>query len=323
MDGVTESILQTQMKRPDEMEQGQQESSERKCPYCGGTAPFFISSNDFNRQTTDRSFSYYQCGLCRLIFMSPIPDPEDIRSFYAGGYQAIPGTLAELRSIAVKETYRLKPILKYKSGGKLLEIGSWMGIFSINAKDVGFDVTAIDIDQNCIDFLNNTVGIKAIRSSNPATTLSRMDEKFDVIALWHSLEHLPDPWLVIQTAAKRLNPGGLLLVAIPNIDSQEFSVLKERWRHLDTPRHLYFYPIGSLVTLCSASNLTRLELTTLDELSDVLSRDTWHHWATTKLDIKYVRGALGLARYYFERSKLRDKEHPGCGLTALFQLTTS
>lgn len=252
--------------------------------------------------------------------MSPLPPQEDMRSFYAGGYQKIPDTLAGLRSIAAREAYRMDPILKYKQGGKLLEIGPWMGIFGINAKDAGFDVTAIDIDQTCIDFLNRTVGIKAIQSSNPAETLRNIDEKFDVIALWHSLEHLPSPWLVVKYAAEKLNPGGLLLIAIPNIESHEFSIMKERWRHLDTPRHLYFYPIASLVALCEANGLTKLELTTMDELSDALSRDTWHHWATTKLNLKYLRGALGLGRYYLERGKLRNKENPGCGLTAVFQL---
>jgi 2-polyprenyl-3-methyl-5-hydroxy-6-metoxy-1,4-benzoquinol methylase len=262
-------------------------------------------------------FDYYQCTKCRLVFMSPIPAPDEMRPFYAGGYQGIPKTLAVLRSMAKKEAFRMKPILKYKSGGKLLEIGSWMGIFSCNAKDAGFDVTAIDIDQECIDFLNDTLKIKAVQSSDPAETLGQMSEKFDVIAIWHALEHLPAPWLVVQKAAERLAPGGVLLIAIPNIESYEFSILKERWRHLDTPRHLYFYPADSLVALCQANGLTKLETTTTDELSDALSRDTWHGWATTKINVKYVRGILGRIRYYFERNKINDDS--GSGLTSLFQ----
>ncbi len=42
---------------------------------------------------------------------------------------------------------------------QLLEIGPWIGIFSCNAKDAGFDVTAIEMDQNCVNFLNDCVGI--------------------------------------------------------------------------------------------------------------------------------------------------------------------
>jgi len=249
--------------------------------------------------------------------MSPIPTTDEMRPFYAGGYQKIPETLEELRSIAKKDAYRMKPILKYKSGGKLLEIGPWMGIFSCNAKDAGFDVTAIDIDHECIDFLNDIVKIKAVQSSNPAETLSEMSDKFDVIAIWHALEHLPTPWLVVQRAAERLAPGGVLLIAIPNIESNEFSVLKDRWRHLDTPRHLYFYPADSLAMLCQANGLTKLSITTTDELSDSFSWDTWYTWAKTKADIKYVRGIIGRIRYYFER--IQTNEDSGSGMTALFK----
>ena len=148
-----------------------------------------------------------------------------MRPYYEGGYEKVPNGLDELREIAAKEKYRMEPILKYKTGGKLLEIGPWRGVFSYNAKDAGFDVAALEIDQSCVEFLNRVVGVRATHSSNPAETLAKMHEQFDVIVLWHSLEHLPTPWLVVRNAAKRLAPGGILLIAIPNIESHEFSWL--------------------------------------------------------------------------------------------------
>jgi SAM-dependent methyltransferase len=287
------------------------------CPYCGGTSSFLVSSTDHNRHTTSDTFTYDQCSSCRLVFMNPIP--TDLRPYYQGGYQKIPGTLTELRKIAEQEKYRMKPVLKYKTGGKLLEVGPWIGIFSCNAKDAGFDVTAIEIDHDCVDFLNNTVGIRALQSSNPAEMLSRMDEKFDVIVLWHCLEHLPSPWSVVREAAERLAPGGILLVAIPNIESYEFSILKGNWRHLDTPRHLYFYPVDSLVVLCQTSGLAKLEVTTKDELSDALSKDTWRTFAVSKVPVKYVRGALELLLIFSARKKEKKKLNSGSGMTAVFQ----
>lgn len=288
------------------------------CPYCGGASSFFVSSTDRNRHTTSHMFRYDQCERCKLVFMDSIPD--DLRPFYEDGYQKIPDSLTELREIAAQEKYRMKPILAYKSGGKLLEIGPWIGIFSCNAKDAGFDVTAIEIDQDCVDFLNNTVGIRAIQSPNPAEILDTMHGKFDVIVLWHCLEHLPNPWLVIQKAAGRLAPGGILLIAIPNIESYDFSIFKGNWRHLDTPRHLFFYPAKSLVTLCEANGLTRLEVTTKDELSDALSKDVWCTFAAAKIPIKYMRGIFGWLLCYWAREKEKAAENLGSGLTAVFQL---
>ena len=179
-------------------------------------------------------------------------------------------------------------------------------------------VAALEIDEGCVDFLNNVVGVRAIQSSNPAETLSvAMDEKFDVITLWHSLEHVPTPWLVIQRAAERLAPGGILLIAIPNIESYEFSLLRESWVHLDCPRHLYFYPSQSLLNLCSNYGLASLEVTTSDELSDTLSRASWDKMGQSKIHIRYVRGVVGLLMYQYSRHKQRGK-NAGTGLTALF-----
>jgi 2-polyprenyl-3-methyl-5-hydroxy-6-metoxy-1,4-benzoquinol methylase len=247
------------------------------------------------------------------------PIPEDLVPFYRGGYQPVPASLSELREIASLERYRLAPILAHKSQGKLLEIGPWIGIFSCNAKDAGFDVTAIEIDSTCVEFLNNCVGIRAVQSANPAETMDSMSERFDVIALWHSLEHLRDPWLVVQSAARCLAPGGILLIAIPNIESFEFALLGRRWRHLDAPRHLFFYPREALISLCAECGLSVLDFNTDDELSRHLSRDAWHHWARKIIRIKYLRGVVAKLGFYLSVFKTR-KRAVGSGITAVFQL---
>jgi len=247
--------------------------------------------------------------------MDPIPD--DLRPFYQGGYQTIPNNISELRVISATETYRMDPILRHKSGGSLLDIGPWMGIFACNAVDAGFKVTAIEIDENCVAFLKQTVGVSAIHSADPAATMDQMTETFDVITLWHSLEHLRDPWAVVQSAARRLAPGGILLIAIPNIESLEFKIFKGRWKHVDAPRHLYFYPHESLSRLCRESGLVPLEMTTTDKLTNALSYDVWFSWARP-IQIRYVRGVLARVGFYLTRL-LTKLTQTGSGITAVFQ----
>jgi len=238
--------------------------------------------------------------------------------FYAGGYQSIPADLPSLRSVAKKEAYKLDSILKYKKTGRLLEVGPWIGMFSSNAKDAGFDVTAIEMNENCVDFLQRVVGIRAIQSSEPAVTLSAMAEKFDVIALWHSLEHLPDPWRLLQKAAESLLPGGVLLIAIPNIQSYDFSVLGAEWFPLDAPRHIYFFPIPWLEKFCASNGLSTLDITTSDHLARMVSQEAWLRKSASLIPIRYVRRLVGLALY--ELSKLRYKDqYSGGGLTAMFR----
>jgi 2-polyprenyl-3-methyl-5-hydroxy-6-metoxy-1,4-benzoquinol methylase len=295
---------------------GQRDRTVGTCPFCFGDSRPFISSTDRNRRTTTRVFQYHQCRECGLVFMDPIPD--DLLPFYEGGYQTIPGSLSELRELASVERYRLNPILKYRNAGKLLEIGPWTGIFSCNAKDAGFDVTALEMDQKCVDFLNQTLGIRALQTADPATTLDQMDEKFDVITLWHSLEHLREPWHVIEQSAAHLAPGGILVIAIPNIESYQFSLLRSAWKHLDAPRHLVFYPIRSLVKLCTDCGLSVLETTTADELSGALSLDSWYSLANTLMPVRYARGTLARLMQHAARRK-ESKPNAGAGLTAVFQ----
>jgi 2-polyprenyl-3-methyl-5-hydroxy-6-metoxy-1,4-benzoquinol methylase len=283
------------------------------CHYCGGESWYRLSSRDVNRNTVEDSFDYYRCSSCDLMFIHPIP--PDLRPFYRGGYQRIPKDLAGLRTIAKAEHYRIEPILKYKSQGNLLEIGPWMGIFGCNAKDAGFNVTAIEIDSECVSFLNNIVGVEAIPSADPAAAMRALGRKFDVIALWHSLEHLPDPWNVLQAAAEHLAPQGILLVAVPNIESYDFAAMKARWLHLDAPRHLYFYTAHWLEQVCLANGLKTLEITTSDRLGQILSRNAWGARAGRIIPIKYFRWALGAAMYRVVKRRIGINTS---GLTAIF-----
>ncbi len=287
------------------------------CPYCGEVALHLVSSKDYNRGTTKEAFDYLRCGGCGLVFMQGIP--EDLRPFYAGGYAAIPGTLEELRAIAKEEAYRLEPVLRHKRGGRLLEIGPWRGVFCLNAKDAGFQVSAIEMDEECVRFLREEVGVDAVQSIDPATTMAGMTERFDVIALWHSIEHLREPWMVMERAAERLASGGILVVALPNIESFEFAVLKERWRHLDAPRHLYFYPPDALTALGERHGLRTVELKTHDRLSELMAKDTWVEWAKRWLGANRFTERLMLMAYGWARGRERGKRHSGSGITVVFQ----
>lgn len=248
------------------------------------------------------------------MFLHPLP--EDLRPYYAGGYDSIPATLAELNALAEAQKYRLDPILKYKKSGRLLEIGPWIGIFSANARDAGFDVTAIEINTQCVDFLNQVVGITAIQSSDPAQAMDTMPGRFDVIVFWHSLEHLKSPWRIIATAAQRLAPGGILVVGIPNIDSYDFSILRSAWQHLDAPRHLSFYTARGLQKVCTENGLRTLDLVTNDPLSTELSLGAWRKRARSTVRIRIIRKLWG--DLLFRRAMKRSHGH-GSGLTAIFE----
>ena len=85
-----------------------------------------------------------------------------------------------------------------------------------------------------------------------------------MVALWHVLEHLPDPRGMLAAAAAKLEPGGVLAVAVPNPKSWQFRLLHGRWAHLDAPRHLSLVPPDTLVARGRELGLSPVELTTSD-----------------------------------------------------------
>lgn len=242
--------------------------------------------------------------------------------YYRGGYDPIPASAEELRRIALGEQYRTAPVLKYKSGGRCLEIGPWRGVICSNMKNAGFDVTAIEMDGACVNFLRDQLGIEAIQSTDPSGVMKGLNPGFDVIISWHSLEHLPEPWKVIEQAGRLLGPGGILLLAMPNPDSYEFSVLKARWYHLDTPRHLHLIPLKALVEMCRRNHLQAVENTTADKFSEIQSRLAWYNLGRSLVPVPFLNrlaGAAGGRLLSLLTRRQQMSEGRGSAYTAIFR----
>jgi SAM-dependent methyltransferase len=77
--------------------------------------------------------------------------------------------------------------------------------------------------------------------------LSDCAGNWSAIVLWHSLEHLSDPRRVVAEAASKLVPGGILVIAVPNLSSLQARAFGARWLHLDLPRHLVHLPAENLI----------------------------------------------------------------------------
>lgn len=230
-------------------------------PISGEPARFLLSASD-NRGLPG-TFHYWR-GQNGHVFLDPIP--ADLERYYAEGYQPIPKGEAELAELAKGDAYRLEPIKLLKPSGTFLEVGPWIGRVAYSAKQAGYAVSVLERDGDCVSLLQRC-GIDAIQSVDPARSLRELGRKFDVIGLWHSIEHLPRPWEVIQAAARALNPGGLLVVAAPNPESAQFRLFGKHWVHLDAPRHIHFLPISLIDAIAGKEGLVTLERTTDDQLA--------------------------------------------------------
>ena len=242
-------------------------------PYTGESSELAFVAKD-NRGLPG-AFPYYRSPRGHL-FIGAVP--ANLGDHYAGGYQAIPDTEAQLALMAEGDAYRLEPVRALVAEGDFLEIGSWIGLVAYSAKRSGYRVHVLEREQRCIDLLNG-VGINAMQTDDPAQALADSDQTYDVIGMWHSIEHLPQPWAVIEAAARRLRPGGVLVIAAPNPESLQLQLLREHWLHLDAPRHLHFLTAAMVAEIGVANDLALVERTTDDTLAQIVERDAWNHEA--------------------------------------------
>jgi protein-L-isoaspartate O-methyltransferase len=189
--------------------------------------------------------------------------PADLASFYPDDYYHLPASVEELATVAEGERYKLEIVQRFVKAGRLLEIGPAVGGFAFLAKRAGFQVETIEMDARCCDFLRDVVGVGVTHTADARSVLQSSGQ-FEAIALWHVLEHLPDPWETLEAAAAALSPGGVLVLAAPNPDAIQFLIFKSYWTHLDAPRHLQLIPIRALRERAMSWGLLPIFSTTTD-----------------------------------------------------------
>ncbi len=82
------------------------------------------------------------------------------------------------------------------------------------------------------------------------------DKSFDVITMWHALEHFIEPEKYLAEAKRILKDGGFLIIEIPNFYSWQSKLTKHDWFHLDVPRHLVHYESKTLVNFLEKSGFS-------------------------------------------------------------------
>jgi SAM-dependent methyltransferase len=244
-----------------------------ECPYCHAVSAASISAPDVNRGVSKIVFHVCRCSRCGLRFCTN--PPADLAPYYTTDYHFVPATVGDLDPHLPAQKFKLDLLQRFKPSGEMLEIGPSTGMFCRLAQVAGYDVSAIEMDADCARFLNEKVGIRAVLSADPRQVMATEQRHYDAICLWHAIEHMPEPWRVLEQAARCLKPGGILLVAAPNPDAWQAGLLGWRWPHHDLPRHLFALPLPWLRGFGQKLGLTCQLATTRDEGSLYWNRFTW------------------------------------------------
>lgn len=150
---------------------------------------------------------------CGTVFDNPRPDAAGIEAFYArfGQYdhwlEDLPGREQVWRR-------RLSVIRRFAGPGRILDIGAGIGQFLDLARKEGFSIDGVELSPRGCTHARERFGVE-LRQGR-LEDFEFPDSSFDVITLFHVLEHVPDPRGTLATCHRLLSPGGLLVVAVPN-----------------------------------------------------------------------------------------------------------
>jgi len=170
------------------------------------------------------------------------PVPEDLSRYYESEeYISHSDSKSNLQDKIYHwvKSYMLRKkskwIQSYIKKGRILDYGAGTGQFLNHMKNMQWEVEGVEPNSSA-----RNLGIK--KGLDIHTTLTDLKKKrFDIISLWHVLEHVPDLDLKILEFRKLLNPDGLLIVAVPNYNSSDAIFYKENWAAWDVPRHIWHF----------------------------------------------------------------------------------
>ena len=190
----------------------------------------------------------------------PQPNPENLSEYYnSEDYISHTDTQRNLlekvyhmvRNISLKR--KLKLINSFKTEEKaLLDIGCGTGDFLETAKSDNWKVTGIEPNENARQIANS-------KTNNSVFEIEHLTElkanSFDVITLWHVLEHLPNLKMHTKLFKHLLKPNGTLVIAVPNFKSYDAKYYKNFWAAYDVPRHLWHFSKTSIKQLFKKEGL--------------------------------------------------------------------
>ncbi|MCJ7800972.1 MAG: class I SAM-dependent methyltransferase [Candidatus Marinimicrobia bacterium] len=225
----------------------------QNCPACG--------SNNYIKvlTTTDylvsrESFEIMECNDCSLRFTSPIPNNNEIGNYYkSDDYISHTGRGNSI----INKIYRIvryftlhskkKKVIKFSQNqsGSILDIGCGTGNFLKIMKQSGWKINGVEINDTARGIAKNNTGSVILNQIE----FFESKQKYDVITLWHSLEHLHDLKRYLNKISISLNANGMVMIAVPNYQSFDADYFKQYWAAYEVPRHLYHFSFDAIVKL--------------------------------------------------------------------------
>jgi len=236
------------------------------CYLCGGddAEPFIAAQDDYTGKPGH--FTFVRCRHCGLHYQNPRLTIDEIKFFYDDEYIAHRkksdwGVLTGFFNWAMSRHDRQKDAIvsrfvRLAPTTDVLDVGCAVGTFlqhlraryevsasGVDFKDLSASPSLAGVDFRCGLFYEQDFGSK----------------RFDLITMWHFLEHDYDPMRTLRTARELLRDDGRLVIEVPRLDSMTFKLFGRRWPGLQAPQHTVLFDKTSFVAAMDAAGLEVVE----------------------------------------------------------------
>lgn len=215
----------------------------------------FLTIKDHS--VSKETFELFRDETLDLVYTHPQPkenalpkyyESEDYISHTDGKRSLFEKAYHFVKNIALKNKLNLINNIQ-KSKGSLLDIGAGTGEFLFVAKENGWNCVGVEPSEKA-----KAIALKKGVSFSETTNLLE-DHSFDVITMWHVLEHVPNIEDQIRELKRLLKPNGTILIAVPNFNSYDAKQYGVFWAAYDVPRHLWHFSKTAIKLLFQKQNL--------------------------------------------------------------------
>ena len=249
----------------------------------------FLTVKDHS--VSKETFDLYRDEILDLVYTHPQPNEANLPKYYDsddyishtdGQRSLFEKAYQFVKNIALKNKLNTINSLQ-KSKGSILDIGAGTGDFLVVAKENGWQITGIEPSSKAKEIAIN----KGVFFVDNSSILE--NNAFDVITMWHVLEHVPDIENQIKELKRLLKPNGTILIAVPNFNSFDAQHYGQYWAAYDVPRHLWHFSKTAIQKLFEKEDM---------KLVDILPMK-FDAFYVSLLSEKYQTGKMNYIKAFF------------------------